>query len=100
MLMCFPYPNLPLKAQEGTDCSDLIMSSQVVNTTNGVSNGSVSITAKGGITPYHYIFFYEDGHLLTKEMTQNSLSNLKAGSFYCSVVDAIGCTKKIKINIK
>jgi len=100
MVMCFSWSYLQVTAQETSDCDRLEISLRVTNTTNGLDNGRVSISAQGGAAPYYYVFYHETGHLITQENTKNVLSGLPPGSFFCSVVDANGCTKKVKIDIK
>jgi hypothetical protein len=87
-------------AQKIQECSEIIVSSSVTDTVNGLNNGKVTVTAKGGEGPYYYVFYYGSGHPVTSETKTNTVTSLKAGTIYCSVVDANGCTGQIKITIK
>jgi hypothetical protein len=98
--MSFSWSGPQLMAQGTSDCNNFEISTQITNTSNGSNNGQVTISSRGGVLPYYYVFYYENGHLVTKENTKNSLSGLPAGIIYCSIVDAKGCTKKVKIDIK
>lgn len=52
---------------------------------NGTCNGEASaVNITGGTSPYQ--FFWNNG------MTSESITNLCAGSYYCTVTDAHGCT--------
>jgi hypothetical protein len=100
LVVCLINPVWSSVAQSEEECRDLKISSEVSHTSSNQKDGKVKVTASGGQAPYHYIFYYESGHLVTKDVTRNSLEQLGQGTFYCSVVDAKGCTKKIKIDIK
>ncbi len=54
-------------------------------TCNGLTNGSVQITAAGGTTPYEYSI---DG---TNFSSTNSFANLDTGNFSLTIRDANGC---------
>ncbi|MBL4653962.1 MAG: T9SS type A sorting domain-containing protein [Flavobacteriales bacterium] len=58
-------------------------------TCNGSSDGTVSATASGGVTPYSYAWSeLETG---TSSGTSQSLSGLDKGVYIVTVTDAIGC---------
>jgi len=60
-----------------------------VNTTDpscGNNNGSASITLTSGAPPYEYLWSDPSAH------DGRTLSNLDAGSYFCTVTDANGCT--------
>lgn len=59
---------------------------------NGLSDGSISLSIEGGVSPYQYL--WEDGS------TQSLLENIAAGSYLVTVTDNAGCinTKSIVLS--
>lgn len=64
----------------------------VTNASCGQSNGSASVTATGGSTPYTYAWSPSGG-------TGASASNLAAGSYSVTVTDATGCAVSETVTI-
>lgn len=54
----------------------------------GYSNGSIGVTATGGLTPYLYMWYDQD----SVAMTGSSLAGLSSGSYFLTVYDSVGCT--------
>jgi gliding motility-associated-like protein len=65
---------------------------QLVPTTCGKSNGSISITSAGGTAPYSYVW-------LPNVSTTNSAGNVKAGDYAITVTDKNGCKEQINITL-
>ena len=58
----------------------------------GANNGSISITAQGGTSPYSYL--WKRG-TTTLPVTTASINNLSPGSYSCQVIDSKGCVYEI-----
>lgn len=58
---------------------------------NGLNNGSISVTASGGILPYSYLWTNGD--------TIDDISNLTANFYTLTVTDASGCSQTLSHNI-
>ena len=54
-------------------------------TCNGFSDGSISITPTGGVSPYTYLW--------SNGATTGLINNLLSGSYNVTVTDAVGCTE-------
>ena len=54
-------------------------------TCNGLSDGSISLTPTGGVSPYTYLW--------SNGTTTASVNNLLSGSYNVTVTDAVGCTE-------
>ncbi len=57
----------------------------------GVANGTATVTATGGTTPYQYLW--------SNGSTTNPATNLGPGAFTCTVTDANGCTTVSSVTI-
>lgn len=64
--------------------NNLSVSFTTTQTACGQSNGSATVTATGGVTPYTYNW--------GNGSTTNSISNLTAGAYPVTVTDNAGCT--------
>ncbi|MES2621158.1 MAG: choice-of-anchor L domain-containing protein, partial [Bacteroidota bacterium] len=60
-------------------------------TCNGGNNGSINLTANGGVSPYSYVW--------NNAATTQDLNNLTAGSYLVTVTDFNGCTASRASNI-
>ncbi len=62
---------------------------------------SAIATAEGAEKPVYYIFYYPSGQLVDKDrdVTKNKISNLKKGSYVCSISDKNGCTAKTEFKV-
>lgn len=58
---------------------------------NGDANGSISIGAAGGVSPYTYLW--------STTSTSSAISGLTAGSYTYTITDAAGCTRTDFINL-
>ena len=57
----------------------------------GQANGSVDVTASGGLGPYNYLWNNND--------TTSTISNLTAGNYIVTVTDYNGCTTSASVNV-
>jgi hypothetical protein len=66
---------------------------------NGVNSAEAEVS--GAAAPVYYIFFHPSGVLVDKnrDVTQKRISGLKPGSYFCSISDRNGCTKKIEFKV-
>jgi len=67
--------------------------SDIVHETCGNSNGSVTISASGGTSPYTYL--WNDANVQTTE----TATNLSAGDYQVTVTDDNGCTATATVTI-
>jgi hypothetical protein len=58
---------------------------------NGDANGSISIAATGGVSPYTYLW--------STTATTPSINGLTAGTYTYTITDAAGCTNSNSINL-
>ncbi|MBK6988531.1 MAG: SprB repeat-containing protein [Bacteroidetes bacterium] len=63
-----------------------------INVCIGGSNGSATVTAVNGMSPYTYLWLPSGGNAATA-------NNLAAGSYSCRVTDVNGCQKNISVII-
>ena len=74
---------------------DLVIDSQInINCFGDINQGSVSLLASGGITPYSYSI--DTGRTY---QSSDQFSSLKAGSYMFWVRDQIGCIDSVKATI-
>jgi gliding motility-associated-like protein len=62
----------------------LTLSLNSISPTCGASNGSISATVSGGVSPYAYAW--------SNSSTSSSLANLASGSYTLTITDINGCT--------
>ncbi|MDF2449593.1 MAG: hypothetical protein K0R26_2097 [Bacteroidota bacterium] len=73
--------------------TDIVTTNTIVNVScNGGSNGSISITPTGGVSPYSYLW-------TAGGQTTSSVSGLPIGTYSVTVTDANGCTKNYAYTI-
>lgn len=65
----------------------------------GVCDGTASVVASGGTTPYSYAWFTTCANTTTTGVTAASSTGLCAGSYSVVVTDANGCTDDVCITI-
>jgi hypothetical protein len=78
----------------GQPVSGVSFTSTTVSTCSGQSNGSITVTANGGSSPYTYS---KDGG--TTYQTGNLFSGLAAGNYSIVVKDAGGCTGSSTVTV-
>ncbi|MBK8192273.1 MAG: T9SS type A sorting domain-containing protein [Lewinellaceae bacterium] len=61
-----------------------VLTTSVIHTACGASNGSIDLTVNSGQTPYTYLW--------SNGSTTQDLTNLAAGTYCVTVTDATGCT--------
>ncbi len=64
--------------------------STTVNPNCTLSNGSITAQFSGGTMPYSYAWFDFNGQVVGTNSA--TLSNVSAGSYQCTLTDALGCT--------
>ncbi|PCH69498.1 MAG: hypothetical protein COC01_01200, partial [Bacteroidetes bacterium] len=73
-------------------CGCITLSKTITNTTcNGGSDGSITVSAYGGTTPYTYKWAGGE--------TTTTISNLSAGTYTITVTDNASCTKTENITV-
>ncbi|MDF2453061.1 MAG: hypothetical protein K0S26_2565, partial [Bacteroidota bacterium] len=73
--------------------TDIVTTNTIVNVScNGGSNGSISITPTGGVSPYTYVWS-------AGGQTTSSVTGLPIGSYSVTVTDANGCQKNYAYTI-
>jgi len=72
---------------------ELILTTSSTEETNNESNGSATVTAEGGTSPYnyHWVDF--------PEVNNPTLISLKAGNYVVEVIDANGCSAETTVFI-
>ena len=75
--------------------AQLVLSpAESVNTLcNGSADGSASVTAVGGVTPYQYVLSNTDTN------TTGTFGSLAAGSYQVQVIDAMGCKNTTTVTV-
>lgn len=73
-----------LQQNNGCNVSGLQVSGAVVNASNNLANGSITVTVSGGTPPYSFSWN-------TGDQTQN-LTGIGPGTYTLTVTDAQGCT--------
>lgn len=80
---------------------ELKLEVQITDSPSNLDEKSVLITVLNGSGPYNYFFFDEvTGRLLEKDLSRNSIHDLKTGKYYCLVIDKNSCSKKIQFRIQ
>jgi hypothetical protein len=86
---------------EKQECDKIVAKAQVVDTSNGQSNGQVKIDViKGDLKNVRYIFCVNTGKVLNEtQFDKSSLSGLGVGEYFC-IVSNSDCSIKISFTIK
>ena len=74
-----------------TGCPTITITPLVINTTCGLNNGSVNVTASGGSTPYTYSW--------SNGITTQSNTGLAAGNYTVTVRDLNNCTATATVSV-
>jgi hypothetical protein len=82
------------------DCEGVKLELTITKSETGNTRGNVEAIVSGAEKPVYYIFYKGSGALLSKEFTLNKLNNIEQGTYYCSIVDGKGCTKKTEFKIE
>jgi hypothetical protein len=61
---------------------------------------TLTITANGGRSPYHYLLLDGKNSLISKDFTKSHFTGLSQGRYRCIVTDADDCTKEQFIEVK
>lgn len=86
-------------AQDGRSCE--VTATLDIQNSSGQNYGKASVNVQHGQSPYKYIFYDNNtGKQLQKDLSKNSIDNLKKGAYYCIVADNRGCIKKIQFQIQ
>jgi gliding motility-associated-like protein len=75
-----------------TEPTDITATNSVSSTACGLSNGTATVTASGGMGSYTYSWSPSGG-------TANTASNLSAGGYTCTITDANGCVEVVPMVI-
>lgn len=88
-----------LMAQDGRSCE--VRATIDIENSSNQNYGKASVSIQDGQSPYKYIFYDSvTGKQLQKDLSKNSIENLKKGTYYCIVADNKGCIKKIEFQIQ
>ena len=83
------------------ECNKIEAKIEVVDSSNGLSNGQVKVElVRGAQRGLKYIFCSESGKVLNEnQFGTNNLNGLPKGDYFCLVSNS-DCTKKISFTIK
>lgn len=76
-----------------TESTVLAITSTPVSATCGNANGSISVSATGGVKPYTYLWD------VNPAVTTTSLTNVNAGTYTVVVTDSNNCSKAISVGV-
>jgi len=82
------------------DCQGVRVEIQVKPSDPGSNNGTAEAIVSGAEKPVYYIFYKASGQLLSKDVNSNKVENITPGTYFCSIVDGKGCTKKSEFKIE
>ena len=80
-----------------TENSDLIVSTSVIDANCNQSDGSATVLASGGVTPYTYLWSASTSSATIS--INNQLSNVPAGNYTVIVTDGVGCQDSSVVSI-
>jgi hypothetical protein len=80
------------------NCQSLQVSYEV--TATKIGNFDVAVTSKSGVSPIQYLFYSDEGKVLSTELDKKTLKGISKGKYYCIVRDAKNCRETIEIEIK
>jgi len=72
---------------------ELILTTSSTEETNNESNGSATVTAEGGTSPYLYVWADFPG------LSVPTINYLEAGNYFVEVIDANGCSAVTTVNV-
>jgi hypothetical protein len=91
------FSNLDLGSGTVENCPSLGVSYEV---TAEIGKYSVVVSSKSGVSPIQYLFYSDDGKVLSIDLNKNTLKVISKGKYYCIVRDAKNCRETIEIEIK
>jgi hypothetical protein len=80
-------------------CDSIELTVQVTNA-EGLQNGSAEAIVSGAAQPIRYLFYKESGQVLSQDINANKVTNVAAGTYFCSILDGKGCIKKTEFKIE
>jgi hypothetical protein len=87
-----------LRFGEKENCASLQISYDVTPTEIGKFD--VAVTSKSGVNPIQYLFYSDEGKVLSIDVNKKTLKGISKGKYYCIVRDAKNCRETIVIEIK
>jgi len=85
------------KVTIGQPAKLVVSTSDLVQPTCGWSNGSLTVTASGGIDPYIYTLKVTETNAIVQTQTSSTavqFENIAGGNYYITVTDKNGCTEQ------
>jgi hypothetical protein len=81
-------------------CDSLIIKTKIIHTTDGVSNGEITVSIVKGKPPYKVFLFAEkiENNLFDVEL--DDLINLSSGKYILVIQDDADCTTQEKLILK
>jgi hypothetical protein len=92
----FPFIKFGFDMEE--HCPSLQVSYEVTVSEPGSFN--VVVKSKSGVSPIQYLFYSDEGKVLSTDMEKSTLKGVSRGKYYCIVRDAKKCRETIEIEIK
>ena len=86
-------------SEKTPECQGYTFEVSTVNTSGGENNGEAEIKLVGSDVKAWYHFYTMDQKLLSFELENDSIEGLKKGKYYCLVVVADECYKKLDFEI-
>jgi hypothetical protein len=99
-LLSIPGGSIFSREHPGVNCEGVRVEIQVKPSDPGSNNGTAEATVSGAETPIYYIFYKASGELLSKDVNSNKVKDIAPGTYYCSIVDGKGCTRKSEFKIE
>lgn len=94
------YAFLDFSLPQVPECNDYQFQLETENTSGGENNGSVEIKLLEDATVTAEYFFYTNGmELLSFEFENDSIDGLEKGKYFCIVMIANDCYKKLEFEI-
>jgi hypothetical protein len=85
--------------QNAPDCNGFEFKTETTKTPDR-DGYSLTVTASGGMRPYHYLLLDEENSLVSKDFSINVYEGLAKGRYRCIVSDDQDCTKEKFIEVK
>ncbi len=98
-IVTYLYAFVDFSFIEIPECQDYLFEVSTENTSGDEDNGYVEIKLVGTDIDTRYHFHTIDRELLSFEFENNSIKGLKKGEYYCLVVVAGECYKKLDFRI-